>query len=343
MIEEELHKFQGAKYFAEIDMTKAYYQIGLTDRAIPLTAIPTHRGLVEFLAMPFGLVNAPFSYNKLMRRVLQGLKNVSFYFDNVFIFGSSWEEFVAALVGVLKRLAEHGLTARPCKCKIGYPSIIHLGFFTDGQELKPLHNKMDAISKISLPTTKSLLRSFLGNISFYRKFIPHASSLTAPLSDMLKKGVKEPLIYSDTAKNSFETLKQLMSSDPILRLPNPDLPFVLRTDASDYGLGCVLLQYVDGMPFPVSYGSRKLLPRETRLSTIEKEALAIVFGVGRFHFYLVGKEFILEVDHKPLVYMNSAKNNNKVVRWSLALQPYKFRVVHVAGKDMIGADLLSRL
>ena len=160
---------------------------------------------------------------------------------------------------------------------------------------------------------------------------------------MLKKDVREPLVYSDIAIECFETLKQHLASEPILKLPNPDLTFVLRTDSSDYGLGCVLLQYVDGMPFPVSYGSRKLLKRERKLSTIEKEALAIVFGVCRFHFYLVGKEFVLEVDHKPLVYMNSAKNNNKVVRWSLALQPYKFRVVHVAGKDMVGADMLSRL
>ena len=125
-------------------------------------------------------------------------------------------------------------------------------------------------------------------------------------------------------------------------MPDASLPFVLRTDASDEGLGSLILQYVDGTPFPVAYASRKLLPREKRLSAIEKECLTIVFAVQRFHFYLVGREFILEVDHKPLIHMNSCKNNSKVVRWSLALQCYKFRLVHIAGKDNIGADLLSR-
>ena len=134
----------------------------------------------------------------------------------------------------------------------------------------------------------------------------------------------------------------ILVSNPILKTPYPELVFVLRTDASDFGVAASLLKYVDGTPFPVAYGSRKLLPRETRYITIEKECLGIIFGVCRFSFYLMGREFILEVDHKPLIYMNSSKNNSKVVRWSLALQPYKFRIVHIAGKDNIGADLLSR-
>ena len=151
------------------------------------------------------------------------------------------------------------------------------------------------------------------------------------------------MVYSQLAINSFQKLKDALSSEPILKIPDPNNPFILRTDASDFGLGAVLLQYVEGTPFPVSYASRKLLPRERKFSSIEKEILALVFGVKRFDFYLLGREFILEVDHQPLVYMNSSRNNNKVVRWSLALQPFKFRVVHVAGKDNHGADLLSRM
>ena len=179
-------------------------------------------------------------------------------------------------------------------------------------------------------------------ISFYRMFIPHAAGFTAPLSDMLRKGSSEPLVYSIHARECFEKLKLSLSQYPILRIPNANLPFVLRSDASDVGLGCVLIQYVDGTPFPIAYASRKLLPRETRYSTIEKECLAILFGVSRFNFYLIGKEFLLEVDHKPLIFMQSTKNNSRVVRWSLALQSYSFRIVHIAGEDNIGSDLLSR-
>ena len=133
------------------------------------------------------------------------------------------------------------------------------------------------------------------------------------------------------------------TTDPVLKLPDINIPFILRTDASDCGLGAVLLQYVDDAPFPVAYASRKLLDREKKYSTVERECLAILFGVNRFQYYLMGKEFLLEVDHKPLVWMNSAKSrNSRLVRWSLNLQSFRFRIVHIAGKDNVGADLLSR-
>ncbi|KAK3888327.1 hypothetical protein Pcinc_007601 [Petrolisthes cinctipes] len=121
------------------------------------------------------------------------------------------------------------------------------------------------------------------------------------------------------------------------------LTFVLRTDASNRGLGAVLFQYHLGWPHPVAYASRKLLPRETKYSTIERECLAIIFGILRFDYYLRGKEFILEVDHKPLAYLQTSRGkNDRLLRWALNLQAYKFRVIHVAGADNIGADLLSR-
>ena len=126
-------------------------------------------------------------------------------------------------------------------------------------------------------------------------------------------------------------------------LPNVGEEFILRTDASDLSLGAVLLQYLNDVPFPVAYASRKLLDRERNYSAIERECLAIIFGVHRFQYYLLGKEFILEVDHKPLIYMNKAKSSNsRLVRWSLSLQSFRFRVVHIAGADNVGADLLSR-
>ena len=142
---------------------------------------------------------------------------------------------------------------------------------------------------------------------------------------------------------NFDLLKQALSHDPILKLPDSNLTFVLRTDASLYGVGAVLLQYVDNVPFPVAYASRKLLDRERRYSTIERECLAIVFGVKRFDYYLMGREFILEVDHKPLIYLSNFKgSNSRIMRWILSLQSYRFRIVYIAGKDNIGADLLSR-
>ena len=193
------------------------------------------------------------------------------------------------------------------------------------------------------PTTKKLLQSFLGLISFYKAFIPQASELTGRLSDLLKKPVRNPLQWTEDLHVRFKLLKQALTSGPILRLPDSSQTFVLRTDVSNYGLGVVLFQYHDDRSHPISYASWKLLDRERRYSTIERECLAIVFGIHRFDFYLRGKEFILEVDHKPLIYLEKFKGkNDRVLRWALGLQLYKFRVVHVAGTDSIGADLLSR-
>lgn len=342
-LEDDLHKFTGAKYFTELDLTKAYYQVPLTERAKPLTAFPTHKGLMEFCRLPFGLVTACATYIRLMRIVLAGLDNVSFYFDNVLIYANTWGDHIKAIRAVLERLREHGLTVKPTKCRFGFQSIKYLGFVIDGKTLRPIDDKVQTILNVSPPMTKKTLRSFLGMISFYRSFIDHASSLTSPLSDMLKKGVKEPLEWRREAIEYFEKLKLGLAKGPVLKLPDLSAPFVLRTDSSNYGLGAVLLQYVDNKPFPVAYASRKLSDRERKYSTIERECLGIIFGVKRFNYYLQGTEFILEVDHKPLIYLRKFKgNNSRLQRWALSLQPYKFRLVHIAGQDNVGADFLSR-
>lgn len=213
----------------------------------------------------------------------------------------------------------------------------------DGKCLQPQYDKVEAILKVAPPKSKKLLRSFMGIISFYRMFIPHASSLSSPLSDLLRKGVREPLPWTSEHQSCFEKLKTSLACKPVLRLPDIALPFVLRTDASDSGLGAVLLQYHDGVPFPVAYSSKKILDREKRYSTIERECLAIIFGVQRFKYYLLGQEFILETDHKPLVYLNELKaSNSRLMRWALYMQSYRYRIVHIAGSDNVGADFLSR-
>ena len=341
--EEDLPKFANARYFSEIDLCKAYYQVNLTENAIPLTAFATQHGLMEFTRMSFGLVGAPATYIKLMRQVLRGLPNVAFYFDNIFVYSEDWETHVTALHNVFHRLREHHLTARPSKCRLAYENMSFLGFEISHNQLKPQDQKIQAIASLPQPQTKKLMRSFLGMVSFYRKFIPNAAQLTAPLTDLLKKEAKEPLIFTEEASRSFDKLKLTLSSNPILRLPDHNLPFVVRTDASNRGIGCMLLQYHDNTPHPIAYASRKLLDRETRYSTIEKECLAIIYGINKFKFYLLGCEFILEVDHRPLVYLNRTKGNNaRLMRWALSLQPFRYRIVYIPGSLNVGADLLSR-
>ena len=342
-VTEDLHKFSGCQYFSELDLCKAYYQVPLTDKAKALTAFPTHLGLMEFRRMPFGLSTACATYIRLMRIVLAGLCNVSFYFDNIFVYSKDWSTHLEVLRRVLERLREHNLTVKPSKCRFGVSSIHYLGFIVDGTNIQPQHDKTEAITTLPPPTSKKSLKAFLGLVSFYLMFIPQAAEYTGPLSDLLKKTVPEPLVWNEDLLARFKHLKETLVSPPVLRLPNPDLTFVLRTDASGRGIGAVLLQYYHDCPHPVAYASRKLLDRETRYSTIERECLAVIFAINRFDFYLRGKEFILEVDHKPLLYLSTFKGkNDRLLRWALSLQAYKFRVVHVAERDNLGADLLSR-
>ena len=342
-IDEELFRFNGARFISELDICKAYHQIMLKEEIRHLTAFPTHLGLMEYVRMPFGLVCAVATYISLMRIVLKDLPGVIFYFDNIWVCSNNWPDHINDLKAVLERLRLHGLTARPSKCSFGVNEISYLGFKIKNQCLSIPSEKVSAISRMSPPNSKKALRSLLGLLSYYRKFIPNFANLTSVLTDMVKKGISEPLVWSDIAVRNFEQIKTLLTGEPILRLPDISKTFVLRTDASSTSVGAVLLQYHDSLAHPVAYASRKLVDRETRYSTIERECLAIIYAVSRFYYYLLGQEFILEVDHKPLVYLSNLKNSNsRLMRWALSLQPFKFRIVYIPGPDNLGADLLSR-
>ena len=275
--------------------------------------------------------------------VLKGMANTCCYFDNIVIHSKDWRTHVGDLRGVLQRLREHGLTAGPAKCFLGFDSINYLGYTLGQNAIRPPPERVSAIRKITLPTNKSQLRSFLGSVNFYRKFIPNVSFFTGPLSDMLKKNSPNVLPWTPALEDKFFHLRDALSEDPVLVLPNRTNPFVLRTDASNDGVGAVLLQEVENVLRPVSYASRKLLDRERKYSAIEKECLAVVWALQHFAFYLKGKEFILQTDHQPLTYLRNMQNNNgRLMRWTLTLQSYEFTIQYIPGKENVLADLLSR-
>ena len=347
-IEGDLRKFSQAKFISEIDITRAYYQIPLDVDSRKYTAFATSYGLMEYVKMPFGLVTACATYVRLMRKVFANLPAeasdcISIYFDNIFIATESFEHHLELLKFVFERLSNHGLTARPSKCNFLYSEINYLGFRVGKGMLSPLPSNLVAITEMPKPANKKQLRSFLGMLSFYRIFIPNLANLTAPLSDMLKKGTKEPLAWNSLSSENFDILKNVMVTPPILKIPDLSRQFCLRTDASNHGLGAMLFQYFENIPQPVSYASRKLLAAERNYASIEKECLALVWAVDKFRYYLYGKEFIIETDHRPLTYLQNFRDKNpRLTRWALSLQPYKFTVVYIPGKDNHGADILSR-
>ncbi|XP_038057353.1 uncharacterized protein LOC119728962 [Patiria miniata] len=341
--EDLISRVANAKYFSKLDLTKGYWQIPMAPQDKDKTAFVTSDGHYQFNVMPFGMVNAPAVFSKLMREVLVGVPNVINYIDDILVYTETWEDHMVTLEEVLQRLRNAGLTARPTKCCIGFKSLKFLGHTIGEGIVKPHQDKVDQVLKAERPRTKKQVRSFLGLVGFYRKFIPNFSAIAAPLSDLTKKGNPNKVNWSDAQDVAFETLKRRVASAPILHLPNFDKQFILQTDASDIGIGAVLMQEEDGVKFPISYVSRKLLPREAKYSVIERECLALVWAIKKFHFFLYGKEFILETDHRPLSYLARTKmTNSRIMRWALSLQPYRYRIIAIKGKDNVGADFLSR-
>ncbi|KAK3795951.1 hypothetical protein RRG08_053197 [Elysia crispata] len=187
------------------------------------------------------------------------------------------------------------------------------------------------------------MRSFLGLASFYRRYVPHFSTISSPLTDATRKGMPNIINWEEARLKAFENLKAALTSKPVLKLPDFEKPFILSTDASDTGLGAILKQDHHGEKFPVVYLSRKLLPREQRYSVVEKECLALVWAVKSLNTYLWGREFVIETDHAPLLYLNRARSENgKLMRWSLLLNQYRFQLRSVKGRDNHGPDFLSR-
>jgi hypothetical protein len=179
--------------------------------------------------------------------------------------------------------------------------------------------------------------------SYYRKFIPNFAAKSSVLTDLTKKGLPNKVQWNSEHDRAFESLKTSLVNAPILQIPNFGETFILRTDASNNGIGAVLLQETEKGKFPIAYASRKLLAREQNYSVVEKECLGVVWGIQKFHTYLYGRHFMLETDHMPLVYLNKSKESNgRLMRWAMTLQAYRFTIKAIKGSDNVGADYLSR-
>jgi hypothetical protein len=251
---------------------------------------------------------------------------------------------VTTLEQVFTILKAANLSARPSKCHMGYRNVEFLGHKVMPGKLGTNPDLLDKIKKCPIPSTKKEIRSFIGLTSYYRKFVPNFSEIALPLTDLTRKGQPEKIKWGEPQEKAYKFLKDLLSNPPILHLPDFAKSFVVRVDASNRGIGAVLLQEHDAITFPIAYASRKLLPREQNYSTIERECLAIVWSVHKFELYLFGKEFVIQTDHQPLVYINKAKVLNKrIMSWAMYLQEFKFRVESIPGKLNWGPDFLSRV
>uniref|UniRef100_A0A3B3HAG4 Gypsy retrotransposon integrase-like protein 1 n=3 Tax=Oryzias latipes TaxID=8090 RepID=A0A3B3HAG4_ORYLA len=343
-IDDLIERLGCAKYLTTIDLCKGYWQVPLTRHSRELTAFRTPWGLFQFTVLPFGLHGAPATFQRLMNQVLCGVSEfAAAYLDDIVIFSNTWDEHLGHLERVLDCLQGAGLTVNPSKCVFAKPETDYLGYIIGNGMIKPQTDKVSAIQSCPLPVTKKQLRSFLGMAGFYHRFIPHFSARAALLTDLTGARSPNNLQWTKEAEAAFEDIKRALSKNPVLYSPNFQKPFILQTDASDRGLGAVLLQGPPDDRHPVAFISRKLFPREVQYSTVEKEALGIKWALDSFKYYLLGREFTLETDHKALQWLARMKDTNgRITRWYLAIQPYYFTIHHIPGRNNSTADFISR-
>ncbi|KAL5517640.1 hypothetical protein EMCRGX_G003226, partial [Ephydatia muelleri] len=285
-VDELIDRLGTAKYISTLDLSRGYWQVPMSAESRKKTSFVTPFGQFEFNVMPFGLHGAPSTFQRMMDQVLQGLETWSAaYIDDVVVQGATWSEHNTALAAVLKRLQEAGLTAKPSKCHFGMDECTYLGHIVGNGHVRPEKGKVAAVEAFPVPKTKKDVRAFLGLTGYYRKFIPEYATIAAPLTELTKKEQPNCLAWSSGCAEAFEALKRHLCTSPVLKCPNFGRPFVLQTDASDWGVGAVLSQKDDDdNEHPVAYFSKKLLPRERRYSTIEKECLAIKLATHAFRF-----------------------------------------------------------
>ena len=335
----------GCRYISSLDLVKGFWQVRIDPRDQEKTAFCSPFGLFEFRVLSFGLRNSPATFQRLMDQTLQGLSDFTVaYIDDIGIFSNTWEDHLRHLEVVLQRLSAVGLTVKASKCQLGSPEIKYLGHVVGGGIIKPLEAKVEAVRDWPRPNTKKRVRSFLGLIGYYRKFIPRFSEMAAPLTELTRKKTDDHIPWTSDCEEAFQKLKEALIHYPVLRAPDFDREFIVYTDASNAGVGAVLCQADDnGDQHPVSYLSKKLQKGERHLATVEKECLAIVYAVQKLSPYIWGRHFILCTDHSPLRWLKTMKtHNSKLMRWALLLQDFDFEVKVVKGTMNCVADALSR-
>lgn len=339
-----LDKLRDAKYLTSLDIKSAYWQIPVEEASKEITAFTVPgRGLYHFNRLPFGLHNAPATWQRLIDRVLgpELEPHVFVYLDDIIIVTQDFDKHLEILREVFNRLSNSGLTVARDKCQFCRKSLKFLGFVVDDTGLHVDPEKVSAIVNMPPPQNTTEVRRIIGMASWYRRFIPNFSSVVAPITNLLKKNTK--FVWSQECEAAFSSIKGNLVSSPVMCCPDFDKPFVIQTDASDFGLGAVLTQdLVDGEKV-ISYISRSLSPSERKFSTVEKECLAVVWAINKFRPYVEGTKFTVITDHFSLQWLHKLKEpSGRLARWSVKLQQFDFEIVHRKGSDHVVPDALSR-
>eukprot|EP00762_Andalucia_godoyi_P008723 ANDGO_04722.mRNA.1 Retrovirus-related Pol polyprotein from transposon 17.6 len=338
---ELLDRMAGKKIFASLDLKSGFHQMPLDEKSIPLTSFATSHGLFEYTRVPFGLKNAPPFFQRAMNNVLAGLvgNGCEVFIDDIAVYGKDNVEFLRNLRAVFERLRAHNLKLKRAKCKLGLQEMVYVGHLVNGDGIRLTDERKQGLLKLQPPKTTAHLRSFMGLANYMRSFVPHFSEIAKPLNRLCSD--KVAFAWDEKCEAAFAAIKSAISASSVLHHLDYTHPIVLRTDASTVGIGGTLLQRIHGDERPVCYLSRAFTPAESRWSTIEQEAFAVYFCVTSLSHYLLGHNFIVETDHRNLLYLEKSVVP-KLIRWRLRLQEYDFTITHIPGSSNVVADALSR-
>ena len=346
-IDDLFTSLSGGKKFSKLDLSKAYQQLVLAESSRELTTINTHKGLYHYTRLPFGISSAPAIFQRTIDSLLQGLNHVVVYLDDIVVTGSLDEGHIHNLEEVLSRLSNAGIHLKREKCSFFADQVEYLGHLIN-KGLHPTDAKVEAVQKAPAPSNVSELKSFLGLLNYYSKFLPNLSSVLSPLYSLLQ--ADKIWTWGHEEEESFTTAKALLSSSKFLVHYDPNKPLMLSFDASSYGVGAVLShQMQDGSEKPIGFASRTMSAIEKKYSQLHKEALAIMFGISKFHQYLYGRKFTLYTDHRPLSHLFHPcrsvpqMTSSRLQRWALVLSSYQYDIRYKTGKDHGNADAFSRL
>lgn len=332
------------KFFTVVDLQSGFHQIPLEKASRPITSFSTEQGSFQWKVVPFGLNVSPNSFARMMAMAFSGLKpsQAFLYMDDIIILGVTEDHHLNNLRDVFETCRRTNLKINAKKCQFFKNEVIYLGHRCTASGVLLQNQKLTVMQNFPVPRNKDETKRFVAFANYYRKFIPKFAEWARVLNQLTRKNIN--FLYTNECQTSFESLKKALIKIPVLAYPDFDQPFIITVDASNYAVGAVLSQMIDGHDRPISYAFKQFQKAELNKHITEKELLAIHWAIKYFRPYVYLTHFIVKSDHRPLVYLFSmADPSSKLTRIRLDLAEYNFTIEYIKGKDNVCADALSRI